>query len=200
MIRKVFSLPSKKGDGKKAEETTASKDSVLTKLFPNISAPGVPKENDGLITLSNEDPNETKLNSLLKGFQIGDHSENNGLKSPAVGMSSNSSTEDDVKVDVTLRAPLGQAPVIMLLFAVNEPCFGSSRPSWESGPVNMSISFEIGLNGRISVVDTGGIPGNETEEGSELRKKICRVLETSQDIGILVEWVLRWQRQHRASG
>ena len=200
LIRKVFNPSTKKGDDKKAEEVAVSKDPVLTKLFPDISTQGVPKEKDGLITLTNENPNETKLNSLLQGLDIGGFSENNAPKSPAIDESSDPSGEDDVKVDVTLRAPLGQAPIIMLLFTVNEAHSGNSLPPWETESSNISISFEIGLNGRISVLDTAGLVEDESEGDMELRKKISRVLETSQDIGILIEWVLRWKRQHSASG
>lgn len=102
-------------------------------------------------------------------------------------------------MEVTLRTPLGQAPVIMLLVTVDNAILGSSGP----GLSNISISFEVGLNGRMSVIDLTGLleeSNPETQDGQEnelleLQKKMSRVLETSQDIGILVEWVLRWKRQ-----
>lgn len=202
MIRKIFSLPAKKNDSQRGEGTASSKDSTRTKWFPNMSMPGVVKENDGLVVLSNEDPNEARLNSLLKGAKADGSAESNSMKSSVGDMPGESTTKDDVKVDVTLRAPLGQAPAIMLLFTVNDAHLGSSAAAGETGLSTMSISFEIGPNGRITVVDTAGLSEepdaeNGQKDGAlELRKKITRVLETSQDIGILVEWVLRWKRQH----
>jgi hypothetical protein len=80
--------------------------------------------------------------------------------------------------------------------------------------VQLAICVEVGLNGRISVVDSSGL-GIDQEEGGdaemqgtdssgtqlqEIHKKIASVLEISQDLGILVEWVLRWQRQRAGSG
>lgn len=165
-----------------------------------MKIPGVFKEKDGLLVLSNENPNEARLNSLLQTSNTDGGSESEASKPFGGDTAEESTIRDDVEIDVTLRAPLGQAPVIMLLFTVND-----AREPGESEMNNISISFEIGLNGRISVVDTAGLledePGTEKENKDEaqgLRKKITRVLETSQDIGILVEWVLRWRQQHNS--
>lgn len=144
--------------------------------------------------LSNQDPNEQKLDALMKGLNVEGTSTNNDA--------------DDVKIDITLRTQLGQAPVIMLLFTINDA-------SIENDYLNtFSISFEVGLNGHITVVDTSGLweepvsgddrpegaeTGDQKDEASEMPKKIARALEVSQDLGILVEWVLRWRRQRKST-
>jgi hypothetical protein len=192
LVRKVFCPPAKKHS--KKGSAPESKDSTSTKRFPYLPTPGVTREKDGVIILSNEDPNEARLNSLLKGFQ-------------GEGMAGDTAASDDVNVDVTLRAPLGQAPLIMLLFTVGQTALAASSTG-KSGLKSISISFEVGLNGRISVVETAGLLDEVNTEGDAggtegqdnealLRGKMSRVLETSQDIGILIEWVLRWRRQHQ---
>lgn len=119
---------------------------------------------------------------------------------------------DDLKADVTLRT-IGQAPMIMLLFTVDRPSSAESK-SEDVALTKASISFEIGINGRISVVEVTGLLGDENntlddanadgqktaESTNELRSKLAYVLETSQDIGVLVEWVLRWVRQQKSRG
>ena len=194
MIRKIFHSPTE--GHSKEDSASGPKDPINTKRFPYHWAPGVSREKDGVIILSNEDPNEAKLNSLLEGVR-------------AEGLTGDATASDDVNVEVTLRVPLGQSPLIMLLFTAKDALASTD----ESGPRSMSISFEVGLNGRVSVVETAGLldePTTEDNKGEsqkdqgneelelELRKKMSRVLETSQDIGILLEWVLRWRRQqHR---
>ncbi|KAL4942984.1 hypothetical protein BDV06DRAFT_153262 [Aspergillus oleicola] len=161
-------------------------------------------ESNGDVTiLTNENANEKKLNLLLgltgpDTFKLED-----GEELPA----------DELKVDVTLRTQLGQAPIIMLLFTVNHP--SSSGPKAEDIALSkVSVSFEVGLNGRILVVDVTGLLDDDNsstddatlgsqsteDEARELQIKMAHVLETSQDIGILVEWVLRWARQRKSRG
>lgn len=144
--------------------------------------------------MSNENSNIKKLNTLL------------GLSQ------ANEVDADDLKVDVTLRT-IGQAPMIMLLFTVDRPSSAESK-SEDVALTTASISFEIGINGRISVVEVTGLLGDENntlddanadgqetaESTNELRSKLASVLETSQDIGVLVEWVLRWVRQQKSRG
>lgn len=190
MIRKIFRPPAE-GKNKK-DNAPRQKDSISAKRFPYLSTPGA-REKDGVIILSNEDPNEARLNSLLDGVRVDD-------------LTGDATARDDVNVDVTLRVPLGQAPLIMLLLTVKD----AISVTRQFGLRSMSISFEVGLNGRVSVVETAGLldetsaesdkgesQNDQDNEALELRKKISRVLETSQDIGILVEWVLRWQRESR---
>ncbi|KAL4972741.1 mediator of RNA polymerase II transcription subunit 1-domain-containing protein [Aspergillus desertorum] len=157
---------------------------------------------DGDITiLTNENFNEKKLNMLLglaDDIKLEDSAQESG--------------SDELKVDVTLRTQLGQAPLIMLLFTVN--CASPSRQGPEDLISKVSISFEVGLNGRISVVEVTGLLDDEngpTDDGSsvtqaaedstrELQGRLADVLETSQDIGILVEWVLRWVHRRKSRG
>lgn len=164
-------------------------------------------QNDGLTILSNEDPNEDRLNFLL-----GD-----GLESCtdcATNGQSSDPTDDGIKVDITLRTQLGQAPAVMLFITDSTKTTDQTQ---HDDPL-ISICFEVGLNGRISTVDSSGLVQGKTQHyngdsemhgaddsGSEwelqnIHKRISRVLEISQDIGILVEWVLRWQRQRAVSG
>jgi hypothetical protein len=51
--------------------------------------------------------------------------------------------------------------------------------------------------------DDSGDSKMQEADDSELQaihKKIAKVMEVSQDIGITVEWVLRWQRERDGSG
>lgn len=94
----------------------------------------------------------------------------------------------------------------MLLITTND-----SNPTTENNQLSrISISFEVGLNGRISVVDTSGLwddtadeqeidNQNQKNEASELARKISRALEVSQDLGPLVEWILRWRQRKNSS-
>lgn len=162
-------------------------------------------QKDGLIILSNDDPNQDRLDFLL-----GD-----GFDSPADPATNDAHFGDfankGIMVDITLRTQLGQAPAVMLF--ITDPSRATGLT--EHDPL-ISICFEVGLNGRISVVDSSGLVQDkkddhsgdsemhgEDDSGSQLQdihKKIARVLEISQDIGILVEWVLRWQQQRAGSG
>ncbi|RAH72166.1 glutamine synthetase [Aspergillus aculeatinus CBS 121060] len=163
-----------------------------------------------IIILSNDDPNEKRLNSLLGGFgqagtfgQAGAHTIGKGKGAMDGSSDDDSTTEDDVKVDVTLRTQLGQAPVIMLLFTVDNLQGKSTLDQEYSALSKVSVSLEVGLNGRVSVIDMTGLfddentsmdpmdtqaSGGYDNEVSELQKTIARVLEVSQDLGILVEW------------
>lgn len=167
-----------------------------------------------IIILSNDDPNEKRLNSLLGGFgQAGAHTIGKGKGAMDGSSDDDSTTEDDVKVDVTLRTQLGQAPVIMLLFTVDNLQGKPTLDQEYSTLSKVSVSLEVGLNGRVSVIDMTGLfddentsmdpmdtqaSGGHDNEVSELQKTIARVLEVSQDLGILVEWVLRWARQRKS--
>lgn len=117
---------------------------------------------------------------------------------------------DDVRVDVTLRTQIGQAPALMLLITDSS----NNAENTVREPVQVSICFEVGLNGRISIADVAELKGQSRDGGDtemqgsdaagpklqDMHEKIARVLEISQDLGILVEWVLRWLRQRAGSG
>ena len=208
MIRNIFSPPSKNDENRKDAQTDSSKNLVSQLKF---TEPGKPKKD--VIILSNNDPNEKKLDRLLKGFNNTDRTmKDKGkdtFKSNANGGDDNA---DEVKVDVTLRTQLGQAPVVMLLFTVNDPTDSAESAKEETTISKVSVSLEVGLNGRVSVVDMTGLldhssglgdmdvqmTDEQKNEVSELQSKIARVLEISQDLGTLVEWILRWMQQRKS--
>lgn len=166
---------------------------------------------DGPLVLSNEDHNEERLSMLLgSGFSAA-----GGFSDIFSDIQSEAdSSMDDIMVDVTLRTPLGQAPALMLL--ITDP--GKSTGNVEKyvrEPVQVSLSFEVGLNGRITVLDSSGLgkeanhdnpdsdmQGTDDNKPSlqDIHKKIARVIEISQDLGTLVEWVLRSLRERADSG
>ncbi|KAB8278976.1 mediator of RNA polymerase II transcription subunit 1-domain-containing protein [Aspergillus minisclerotigenes] len=206
MIRNIFSPPSKSDDNRKDAQTDSPKSPASQLKF---TEPGKPKKN--VITLSNKDPNEKKLDWLLKGLHSTDRMKEKGkdtAKSNAEGVDDD---VDEVKVDVTLRTQLGQAPVVMLLFTVNDSPGSAESAKEETTISKVSVSLEVGLNGRVSVVDMTGLldhcsslgdmdvqmTDGQKNEVIELQNKIARVLEISQDIGTLVEWILRWMQQRK---
>lgn len=185
MIHRIFDRSSEAGDSKQDPALTGAESS---------QQPTKPEEKNDITILSNQNPNEQKLDSLLKGFTLNENA------STADGAS------DDVKVDITLRTQLGQAPVLMLLITTTD----SNQPTESNQLSRISISFEVGLNGRILVVDTSGLWDDKADEqdtndqiqnneASELPRKISRALEVSQDLGVLVEWVLRWRQRKNSA-
>lgn len=164
---------------------------------------------EGIITLSNDNHGEDKLDYLLSGTFPGPPSEPFGISSEARNL--HQMFSDDVKVDVTLSPQLERPPALMIL--ITDPSGGSKEPLRE--PIRVSLCFHIGLNGRVTVEDSSGLETDINEEhgdtemqgadedGSrlhEIHRKLARVLEISQDLGILVEWVLLWVRQRDGRG
>lgn len=197
LVQRIFNRPDEKGTSRESSKTKASNDSSDSKAAK--SEPHTKK--NGLVVLSNDDPKEDKLNTLLNNTQHDEQTTTNG----------------DIHVDITLRTQLGQAPVIMLLFSTSRNAvFNLETPGLEIA----SVSFEIGPNGSISIVDASGLWDEEIAPSSaetaaaengmdearrdevvERQKKMARVLEISQDLGVFVEWVLRWlEQQKRRNG
>jgi hypothetical protein len=168
-----------------------------------------------LTVLSNEDPNEKLLDSLLN-HDVG-HGPLNAAAKVTQGHAGVAQDRrpnptlpqenDNVKIDITLRTQMGQPPLIMLLFTVVNDNYNFSTSSFpfQLGVRKVSINFEIGLNGRITVTHVVGLwgddPGEHEVSGSTrkmqaIQAQLIRVLETSEDIGILVEWVLQqpWEK------
>ncbi|EAW10739.1 RNA polymerase II mediator complex middle subunit MED1 [Aspergillus clavatus NRRL 1] len=206
LVHKIFKDEGLKKDSRGNTERTSSQQD-----------PRLPTKQNKTIVLSNKDPNEQKLELLLKGPNksavgatgIG---EDTPMSSPTP-LDNDGARREEVKVDVTLRTQLGQAPVIMLLFTVEDPRLAISPG--DSILSKVSLSLEIGPNGRISVVDMTGlleteiaangkpdvqVADGQVKEAHGLQSKIAKVLEISQDIGILVEWVSRWVRQQKGRG
>ncbi|KAJ5949567.1 hypothetical protein N7454_001151 [Penicillium verhagenii] len=205
LVGKVFKVPAQEEAAMKADlKTTPRKSPSGSTSGPTLASDsGLFAGSETIITLSNDDPNEEKLNMLLNnGFPTADNS--SGIFSWSVdGQGSDQLFMTDVKVDVTLRTQIGQAPALMLLITDPGRDIGNVEKSVRQS-VQVSLCFEVGLNGRITVVDSSGLDatngdtGDTEMQGSDdkpslqvIHKKIARVLETSQDLGILVEWVLR---------
>lgn len=124
--------------------------------------------------LSNGDTNEDLLNSLLR-----ESTDSTGpisiYNDPQTGDNS------DIRVDITLRTQVGQAPLIILSITLPE-----TRQK-------ASVSFEIRLNGRVNVIQVSDLAGSESQNDQSLakiHKRLNRVLEVSEDLSILVEYVV----------
>ncbi|KMU87509.1 hypothetical protein CIHG_05305 [Coccidioides immitis H538.4] len=152
--------------------------------------------------ISNVNPTECRLNSLLRSGR------NNGFKPPPTAISTPPANE--VRVDISLRTPMSLPPTVLLVFNINEH---NQMRSSDSAPLltriasrQVMIGADIGLNGEINISHISGIlPSNATDytsnekcedEKRKLRSQIARVLETCEDLGMLVEWVLKWIRKH----
>jgi hypothetical protein len=196
LVRKTFHLPANKLDKAPQPPKATSKNHHPFDNLNDVFA------GQDIVVLNNDDPNENRLNLLL-GINANDKSDID-QKAPATeGKCPAQFPMNDIKVDVTLRSQLGQAPALMLL--ITDPKHQQKGESIT--PTQISICFEVGLNGHISVVETAGLSkenGTDTEMQEadssangvrDVHKKIARVLEVSQDLGILVEWVLRWLQQ-----
>ncbi|KAI9368632.1 mediator of RNA polymerase II transcription subunit 1-domain-containing protein [Aspergillus egyptiacus] len=194
LVRSIFPNPAKDDESRSSDQARQEDKDTDKPISRNITI------------LSNENPNEKKLNLLL-GL---DHADPNDTVRAEEDLKT---SDDELKVDVTLRTQMGQAPVIMLLFTVDNSITSTLTSTFEDSWSKVSLSFEVGLNGRVSVVDVAGLldddnPANGPnadaqatgEPMRELQSRLSRVLETSQDIGILVEWVRRWVRQRKSRG
>lgn len=152
---------------------TVSASPVLSNVSDKLSTTGLPGfSNESIRVLSNRDPHAEYLNGLLK----------TGTAS-LEGQSGNANEawENDVRVDVTLRTQVGQAPLIMLSITL---------------PVSQqkaSVGFEIRPNGRMEIVQLSGLGEDKTQSApldSKQIRRLKRVLEISEDISVLVEYVV----------
>ncbi|KAJ5898948.1 hypothetical protein N7495_003692 [Penicillium taxi] len=200
LIRKVFSISVQDKDKSESPKEPLA-------LFAEY------EDDQDIITLGNDDSDEEKLDILLEtGFSDevslfsgeGKSHLNNKINKYRIHL-------EDVKVDVTLRTQLGQAPTLMLL--ITDPGEQMHGNKTSRRPAQFSLCFEVGPNGRISALESTGLIQKTKDDGDtdmqgtdvnvtlqELHQKISEKLETSQDLGILVEWVLRWLRQRAGSG
>lgn len=164
LIQKLF--PPIKGGGKTNTIPRLSSETSKTLSLYQEKA-----RTDGHITmLSNNDLDEELLDRLL-----GSADSDTGLDGERAN--------NDVSVDITLRTQVAQPPLIMLLITVPE-----SRTTRSAGPEsrNASVDLEIRLNGRVKVTQVSGL-GENTDRAST---RLNRVLETSEDLGVLVEYVI----------
>lgn len=150
--------------------------------------------------LSNGDANEEFLNSLLG--RSGHGPSTISLRGASSGGSEfgRERTQNEIldtdttKVDITLRTQVGQAPLIMLSITLPETKAEGQENTSDRKSQKVFISFEIRLNGRVNVVQVSGLGENETNVEnpgtSKFHKKLNRVVEVSEDLSVLVEYVV----------
>lgn len=144
--------------------------------------------------ISNVSPTVSKLKSLLAN-ETGWH---NGAHPVAEtsGVSGSPYTLEEIVIDVSLRTPISSPPSILLLFNTTEEAAA------------ITINVDIGANGQIHVSNisgpwddnnntNGSFIGHARAESQDLCDKLAKVLETCEDLGLLIEWVLRWMRQQK---
>jgi hypothetical protein len=152
--------------------------------------PGEPPFSRGEVSvLSNGDANEDFLNDLLGSTTLSSLSESTLNNSPS--RSHRDFFDTDVRVDITLRTQVGQAPLVMLFITVPEKASDPMTPGLNLQRV--FVSFEIKLNGCVNVTQVTGMgepADEETPETSKLYKKLNSVLEISEDLSVLVEYVV----------
>jgi hypothetical protein len=168
LLQRVF--PRKEIVGRSAHESKgSSKTSVTLSMSGNSTT-----TTEQVSILSNGDANEDFLNSLLM-----ESTDSTGTIS--LHNDSQTGDESDIQVDITLRTQVGQTPLIILSITLPE-----TRQK-------ASVSFEIRLNGRVNVVQVSGMAGPESlndQSMAKIHKRLNRVLEVSEDLSILVEYVV----------
>lgn len=154
---------------------------------------------------SNGDINEEFLNGLLGSNNdifntIPPQSDSKFGGNSGQARSHTSFLDTDVSVDITLRTQFGQAPLVMLLITLPETNADDQEKGFESKLHRVYISFEIKLNGYVNVTQVTGLGGvhldkdqpksEATPEMLKLYKKLNRILEISEDLSVLVEYVV----------
>lgn len=167
LMQKLFPRNEMKSGG------TISASRVSSNASDRVSTTGLPGfSNESIRVLNNRDPHAEYLNSLLK---------TGTTSSEGQSGNANEAWENDIRVDVTLRTQVGQAPLIMLSITL---------------PVSQqkaSVGFEIRLNGRVEIVQLSGLGEDKTQSApldSKQIRRLKRVLEISEDISVLVEYVV----------
>ncbi|EFQ97880.1 hypothetical protein MGYG_00918 [Nannizzia gypsea CBS 118893] len=145
------------------------------------------KEEDG-DQVNNVDAAEARLNSLLSSSTNDNSNSNN-----------NTSIDETKRISVSLRTPISSPPSLLVVFPLTP-----SRTA--------SVTVEVLADGRLRVPCTNGIiesSGSDTraaeeqqQEDDKRKEKLCgllgRVLETCEDLGLLVESACRYAvRQSR---
>jgi hypothetical protein len=132
------------------------------------------RTDDHITVLSNNDPDEELLDRLL------------GSANSDTGLEGERANNNDVSIDITLRTQVAQPPLIMLLITVPE---SRTKSSAGLGLRNVSVDLEIRLNGRVKVTQVSGLSENDAG-ADKVSKRLNRVLEVSEDLGVLVEYVI----------
>lgn len=166
LLKKVF--PRKETAGRSVHDSKgSSKTSDTLSISGNSTA-----TSKQVSILSNGDANEDLLNSLLR-----ESADSTGTIS--LHNDSQVADERDTRVDITLRTQVGQAPSIMLAITLPE-----TRQK-------ASVNFEIRLNGRVNVLQVSGLAGPQNDQSmAKVHKKLNRAVEVSEDLGVLVEYVV----------
>ncbi|OJD12684.1 hypothetical protein ACJ73_09313 [Blastomyces percursus] len=156
--------------------------------------------------ITNIKPIGSKLDSMLSSDSKPSNDKKRAFDAPFAASSTPSPSSDDRKVDISLRTPISGPPSLLLLF--NAPS-GDPNNIMEN-PTTITINVDIGLNGNITVSrvagmcdgrsNNGGGPTDDAPgvESRDLSRKLARVLQTSEDLGMLVEWVLKWMRKQKS--
>ncbi|KAI1969745.1 hypothetical protein LOZ51_003059 [Ophidiomyces ophidiicola] len=151
--------------------------------------------------ISNINPTERQLDSMLLktrrgGFRSSPSDTQTLRPLPA---------ETGLRADISLRTPIGGVPSIIVVFSVDETLL-NNEPTLpyavsEMTPQTVMMNVEIRLNGTISISEVSGLWQDEHDDDKTEaeRKTFCakasKVLETCEDVGLLIEWVVRWMRK-----
>ena len=100
--------------------------------------------------------------------------------------------EDEVSIDVSLNLTLTNPPKPKLDLIFPLPVWSNSEASGQAtGQLRFgTVSVEIAVNGKIVVSSATGLPSTD----SETLRKMANVLTISEDLGVLVQWILGWLR------
>ncbi|KAL1952541.1 hypothetical protein VTO42DRAFT_5069 [Malbranchea cinnamomea] len=147
--------------------------------------------------LSNTDPTVSKLNQFLANAQGGSRTTRTG----AARTSSPATTAAVVEVEVSLRTPASSGPSVLVLFSD-----GRERDE------TITVRLDVERGARVTVSEVTGMwssskdrerrGGNDDDDdddegGRLLRERLAQVFATCEDVGYLVEWVLRQRRRRR---
>ncbi|PGH15295.1 hypothetical protein AJ79_02460 [Helicocarpus griseus UAMH5409] len=179
-----------------------------TRPLTSPSSPKLTSKSD-IIFIRNVSPTVSKLDSLLSDdYKLGS-GQWNGDASAFAESSTLPPAIGDRKIDISLRTPISASPSLLLLFnAPNETPHETSDTVMEN-PKTITINVDIGPNGNITVSRVAGVFNTVNNEersrddisatvARELAQKLAKVLQTSEDLGMLVEWVLKWMRKQNA--
>ncbi|KAK2768605.1 hypothetical protein FQN54_000461 [Arachnomyces sp. PD_36] len=165
---------------RKASDKTFPSPKFASPPSQAVSSPVTPQTpTQGTTQLSNTRPTISMLSAILSR-----------PKSPNIVLPEPGDTVYKTEVSVSLRAA-GTTPSIILYW----------RPGL--GNPHITIKVEIGLNGRVTIPETSGIWENlsreggkeripTTEETGRLHRLLAKGLETTEDLGMLIEYTWMW--------
>ncbi|OAX80220.1 hypothetical protein ACJ72_05453 [Emergomyces africanus] len=199
LLQKAFTTPTNKTAGPNKYKSQSTDPMSLCSASPSEAS------KSDITVISNISPAVSKLDSLLSGDFNKWTNHNSSFAAP----STPPLTADDRKIDISLRTPISASPSLMLLF--NAPSGQPPNSTSLDNPKTITINLDIGLNGNITVSQVAGMwddksysggesshdnpPTTEQLRVQELSRTLAKVLRTSEDLGVLVEWVLKWMRK-----